>query len=70
MCAQWNTTQPLEKENFSIDSNMDGLEGYYAKWNKSEKDNYYMTWLIYVESEKWNKLVSITKQRNRPTDRE
>ena len=33
-------------ENFAICNNMDGLGGYYAKWNKSEKDKYCMISLI------------------------
>lgn len=32
--------------NFAIYNSMDGLEGYYAKRNKSEKDKYYMILLI------------------------
>ena len=32
--------------NFVICSNIDGSGGYYAKWNKSEKDKYCMIWLI------------------------
>ena len=36
-----------EKElKFAICNNMDGPSGYYAKWNKSEKDKYYVTSLI------------------------
>ena len=29
------------EQNFAI-CNVDGLEGYYAKWSKSDKDKYYM----------------------------
>ena len=33
----------IKKEwNFVICNNMDGLQGYYAKWNKSEKNKYCM----------------------------
>ena len=32
--------------NFAIRSNTDGLGGYYAKWNKSDKDKYCMISLI------------------------
>ena len=32
--------------NFAICSNMDRAGGHYAKWNKSEKDKYYMVSLI------------------------
>jgi len=36
-----------EKEwNSSIYYNMDGLSGYYAKWNKSEEDEYSMISLV------------------------
>ena len=28
--------------NLTICNNMDGSEGYYAKWNKSDKDKYHM----------------------------
>ena len=37
-----------KNENFVICSNMDGLGWYYAKWNKSEKDKYYMLSLICI----------------------
>ena len=33
--------------NFAICSNMDGLGGHYAKWNKLEKDKYCMISLTY-----------------------
>ena len=36
-----------KKWNFHVCNNMDGLGGYYAKWNKSEKHKYYMRTLIY-----------------------
>ena len=33
----------LKKEwNLAICNNMDGSRGYYAKWNKSERDQYHM----------------------------
>ena len=35
-----------KEQNFAICSNMDGLGGYYANWNKSEKDKYCMISLI------------------------
>ena len=31
-----------KEQNFAICKNMDGLGGHYAKWNKKEKDKYYM----------------------------
>ena len=37
----------IKKEwNFAICNNMDGLGGYHAKWDKSEKDEYCMISLI------------------------
>ena len=27
-----------KEQNFAICSNLDGLEGHYAKWNKSDRD--------------------------------
>ena len=39
---------------------MNGLEWYYAKWNKSEKDKY-CTISQYVESKQY-KWMNITKQ--------
>ena len=29
-----------KNENFAICNNIDGLGGYYARWNKSEKDKF------------------------------
>ena len=38
----------IKKElNFAISNNTDELGGYYAKWNKSEKDKYSMMFLIF-----------------------
>ena len=52
--------------NFAICSNIDGLGGHYAKWNKSEEDKYSMiiTYLWNLE----NKLVNITKNSPRFKD--
>ena len=37
----------IKKEwNLVICNNMDGSTGYYAKWNKSDKDKYYVISLI------------------------
>ena len=35
---QWNITQTWKRMKFSIYSNMDGLGGRYAKWNKSNRE--------------------------------
>ena len=41
---------------------MDGLRGYCAEWNKSEKDK--TIWFhLYVEFEKQSKSTNITKQK-------
>ena len=49
--------------NLTICSNMNGFGGYYAKWNKSEKDKYYMMSLTCKNLKKYNKLVNITKNK-------
>ena len=41
------THNAIKKWNFDVCNNMDGLGGYYAEWNKSEKYKYYMRTLIY-----------------------
>ena len=47
---------------FAIGSNVDGLGGYYAKWNKSDRERQILWCHLYVESKKYNKLVNITKK--------
>ena len=52
-----------KNENFAICNNIDGLGGYYAKWNKSDRERpilYDITY--YVESKKYNELVNITSR--------
>ena len=44
----WNITQPKEW-NLAICDNMNGPWGYYAKWNKSEKDTKWSH--LYLEPE-------------------
>lgn len=44
--AQWNITDPSERKISSHLYNMDGLWAYYAKWDKSEKDRYYIISLV------------------------
>ena len=41
---------------------MDGLGGYYAQWNKSEKDKYRLISLI-CGIQKYNKLVNVAKKK-------
>ena len=38
---------------------MDGLGGYNAKWNKSERKTNTVWYHLYVESKKYNKIVKI-----------
>ena len=47
--------------NLAIFDNMDGVRGYYAKWNKSNREKQ-IPYDLYVESEKQNKLMNITEQ--------
>ena len=54
----------IKKEwNFAICSNMDGLEGHYAKWNKSEKDKY-IRHDLYVKSRIQQTSVYNKKKKN------
>ena len=36
-----------KEQNFAICSNIDGLGGHYAKWNKSDRERQIMISLIY-----------------------
>ena len=49
-----------KNENFAICSNVDGLGGHYAKWNKADRKINTVWYCLYVESKKYNKPVSIT----------
>ena len=49
--------------NFAICSNMDGLEGHYAKSSKSDRERQILWDHLYVESKNYNKLVNITKKK-------
>ena len=52
-----------KKENFAICSNVERLGGYYAKW-MSQKEKANTAWYhICVESKKYHKLASITKEK-------
>ena len=41
--------------NFAMWDNMDGLWGYYAKWNKSERERQILYDFTHVEHKKQNK---------------
>ena len=59
--TQQNTTAIRKEQKFAIYSNMDGVEGHHAKWNKSEREReilYAMTYMWNLN--KYNKLVTIT----------
>ena len=44
--TQWNITQQQKQWKLAICNNRDGPGGYYAKWNKSDRDKYDMISLI------------------------
>ena len=48
-----------KNKNSAICNNMDGLGGFYAKCNKSNKERQ----ILYVESKKENILVNITTKK-------
>ena len=50
-----------KKLKFAIFSNMDGLGGHYAKWNKSDRKKTNTIYHLHVESK--YKLVNITKKK-------
>ena len=41
-CVSGSWYSDIKEWNFAICENIDGPRGYYAQWNKSEKDKYYM----------------------------
>ena len=47
---QWNITQPKKEQNFAICNKMDGPWGYYAKWNKLDKERQILYDITYM----WN----------------
>ena len=42
---------------------MDGPSGYYARWNKSDREKQILHDITYVESKKHDKLVNIIKKK-------
>ena len=42
---------------------MDGLGGYYAKWNVRQRKINTVWYHLYVESKNYNKLVNVTKKK-------
>jgi len=54
----------IKKRNFAVCGNMGGCRGYYAKWNKSERERQIPYDInLYVQSKKYNKLVNITEKK-------
>ena len=49
------------ESNFATYNSVNGCGGYYAKWNKSNREKQ-IPYDLYVESEKQNKLMNITEQ--------
>ena len=55
----WKILSHQKQWNLAICDNMDRPRGHYAKWNKSDKDKYYMISLICtMESKKQNKWTN------------
>ena len=53
----------FEKEwNFAICKNIDGLEGYHAKWNKSDKERQILYDATYIWNVKKNKTSKYNKE--------
>ena len=53
----------IKKEwNFAICSNMDGLGGYYAKWNKSDRERQILYDITYMCSKKIQQTSEYNKQ--------
>ena len=49
--------------NFAICNSIDGLGGYYARWNKSDRKKQILHNITYIKSKKHNKLVNIIKKK-------
>ena len=49
---------------------MDGLGGYYAKWNVRQRKINTVWYHLYVESKHYNKLVNVTKKKQTHSYRE
>ena len=58
----WYLALNLDKR-FAFCSNMDGLRGHYAKWNKSDKERKVIWYHLYIEPKKYNKLVNVTEKK-------
>ena len=57
----------IKKEwNLAIRSNMDGPRGYYAKWNKSDRESQILYVIIYM----WNLNKTKQNKTNRLIDTE
>ena len=51
---QWNVIQLQEERNPLLFDSIDETGGYYAKWNKPDKDEYFMLLLICWNFKKLN----------------
>ena len=47
--------------NFATCNNMDGLGGYYAKWNKSDRERQ----ILYNSTSMWNLKIQQTSEYNK-----
>ena len=51
-------------KNFAICNNMEGLAGYYAKWNESDRERQILYDIFYVESKGIEQMnVYVTKKQ-------
>jgi len=60
-----------KKGHFTICNSIDRLGGYYAKWNKSDRERKVFYDITHMWNlKKYNKLVNITKKKQTHRDRE
>lgn len=59
--TKWNTIQPLKKI-LPFWNNMDGSQGHYAQWNKSDRKTNTIWSLLHMESKTKQKLKLIEKE--------
>ena len=58
---QWTITQPWKEGNIAICSNMGRPRGYYAKWNKSDRERQ----ILYDFTYMWNLENKAERLRHR-----
>ena len=53
----------IKSKNFALCSNMDGLGVHYAKWGKPDSGRHILYDVTYVESKKYQSLVTLTEKK-------